>query len=168
MSGEIVPEYLSIGDLASELEIDAKDIAKLVRIRRLPHYRIGQRAIRFKKSEIPSIKLELSSFPNFRHRRMFWALELLLERDRFVYFIQSGGVKGPIKIGSARDVRARISMLEVGNPRPLTLLATARGGVVLEYGLHRKFRRTRIRGEWFRATAELKQLIVLLSRERTA
>lgn len=76
-----------------------------------------------------------------------------------VYFIQSGGAQGPIKIGRAEDVDARLRELQTGNPQKLTLLATMRGGRAAERTLHARFRTSRIRGEWFVPSPELLEVI---------
>lgn len=68
-----------------------------------------------------------------------------------VYFIQVGD-DGPVKIGrTALSVKARLSAIQTGCPYELKLIGVvddATGG--LEQELHRKFRRWRMRGEWFR------------------
>lgn len=64
-----------------------------------------------------------------------------------VYFIQAG--QGPIKIGVATNINKRLSMLQVGNHEPLSVLATVQGGINLETKLHWKFHKHRVRGEWF-------------------
>jgi hypothetical protein len=74
-------------------------------------------------------------------------------RDR-VYFIQEGN-GGPIKIGWAARVDRRLSQLQPGNPRPLRIAGTMPGGVKEERELHRKFKDTRLYGEWFAPSAEL-------------
>lgn len=73
-----------------------------------------------------------------------------------VYFIQSGGSDGPIKIGTTRvSAAARLADLQIGSPVPLALLATIAGGHEREAALHARFARLRLRGEWFRPEAEL-------------
>ncbi len=78
----------------------------------------------------------------------------------FVYIIQSGS-EGPYKIGAAINVDKRISDLQVGNPEELTLIAkfdfkdTAKA-YHAEYSLHRLYRKSRIRGEWFNNNIKLK------------
>ena len=71
----------------------------------------------------------------------------------FVYFIQSG-VDGPIKIGKANDVGRRMGDLQVGNPSELTILLeipckSPQHAGNMEKQIHRRFRKNRIRGEWF-------------------
>ena len=76
---------------------------------------------------------------------------------RFVYFIQSAD--GPIKIGSASDVNARLGSLQTGSPEKLTLLGAIEGGEARERELHQQFAATRLRGEWFAPSAALLRLI---------
>lgn len=67
----------------------------------------------------------------------------------FVYFIQAGE-GGPIKIGWAYNPSARMSELQIGNPVDLRIIGAVYGDGELESELHRKFRRLKLRGEWFR------------------
>jgi hypothetical protein len=66
-----------------------------------------------------------------------------------VYFIQAK-TGGPIKIGYTHNVIARLDGLQVGNPEELRIVATVPGGAKEEAAIHRRLRRYRIRGEWFR------------------
>ena len=71
-----------------------------------------------------------------------------------VYLLQAG-LRGPIKIGVARNVRRRLKTLQTGNHQELRVLAVIPCGTDgsarnLESQLHRKFSKSRIRGEWFR------------------
>lgn len=66
----------------------------------------------------------------------------------FVYLIQSGEFT---KIGIAQDVRARMSNLQTGHPRPLELLGAVEVAncAKAEAELHGMFSAQRITGEWF-------------------
>lgn len=81
--------------------------------------------------------------------------------ESLVYFI---GIEpdGPIKIGSAKDVRQRLMTLQVAVPQPLAVLATVPGGVVKEREYHARFQVHRLRGEWFSRTPELAAEIAAL------
>jgi hypothetical protein len=67
----------------------------------------------------------------------------------FVYIIESGGL---VKIGSARDLKRRLSQLRTGSSQELELL----NGWLLDFPqdterlLHKKYAAHRVRGEWFR------------------
>lgn len=68
----------------------------------------------------------------------------------YVYFIQSGGRMGPIKIGwTKNDPITRLRDLQTGNPEPLELLSWRAGGPDLEAALHLVMRPLHLRGEWF-------------------
>lgn len=72
-----------------------------------------------------------------------------------VYFIQAGGVRGPVKIGSAENFAARMHELQTGNAARLYvlgghLLAGRSARLRLEHSIHRQFAYSRIRGEWFK------------------
>jgi hypothetical protein len=75
----------------------------------------------------------------------------ICSKDGGVYFIQSGK-QGAIKIGTARDIRARRISLQIGNPEYLYIVAY----IPLKYSyeraervLQKYFADHRVRGEWF-------------------
>ena len=60
----------------------------------------------------------------------------------------------PVKIGVAKNIETRLGELQVGNSRSLMVLAklgpfSKKQAYRTENGLHHKFRKHRIRGEWF-------------------
>lgn len=65
-----------------------------------------------------------------------------------IYFLQVRG-GGPIKIGAAIDVAARVKKLQCACPYDLELLGCIKGSRRQEKRLHRKFSFLRLRGEWF-------------------
>lgn len=71
-----------------------------------------------------------------------------------VYFIQSGD-DGPVKIGTAEVVADRVRELQCGNPQPLNLLRVIDGGRRTEAWLHRHFKASRLRSEWFAISDEM-------------
>jgi hypothetical protein len=71
-----------------------------------------------------------------------------------VYFIQQGDT-GPIKIGTSRDVKKRLSALQASSPVPLRLLRTIHGERSREQNLHGQFKHLRMTGEWFRPEPDL-------------
>ena len=92
----------------------------------------------------------------------------VLQRKRptlYTYFI--GAEHGPIKIGSARDVHQRLTVLQTGHPEELYIYAVADGGYTTEEALHREFADCRLRGEWFRREAPiLRRILHLQEHER--
>lgn len=67
-----------------------------------------------------------------------------------VYFIQMGGPRGPVKIGSADNVEKRRKTLQTANPYTLlTRRVIEGGGTRLEHKCHKYFDARRCRGEWF-------------------
>lgn len=82
-----------------------------------------------------------------------------------IYFIQSGADEnGPIKIGQANNIRARVRNIQTSHPWPLRLLnhetiedAAARDA--RERALHSRFSSCRLHGEWFRPDAEILEAI---------
>lgn len=74
-----------------------------------------------------------------------------------IYFITDGEF---IKVGTAGNVRARISGLTGGNARKLTLLASCGGGKRLEKRLHHVLPRRAVPSrEWYRPSTVLSDLI---------
>ncbi len=68
--------------------------------------------------------------------------------NQMIYFIKSAGY---VKIGfCARDPMRRLEKLQIGNPMTLRLVALAEGDMADERDLHSRFRKQRVRGEWFR------------------
>jgi hypothetical protein len=79
---------------------------------------------------------------------------------KVVYFIQSKST-GEIKIGwTGGPVSDRVTMLQVGNPSELVLLATMPGGPNRERYVHNKFRDLKVRGEWYVPAPTLMEFIV--------
>lgn len=72
----------------------------------------------------------------------------------YIYLIQSGDESGPVKIGHARNPWKRRSSLQCGNPsilkiRKLVEYCGPASISEVEAEFHWRFRRYRIRGEWF-------------------
>lgn len=86
---------------------------------------------------------------------------LVPKKPMFVYFIQCGDERGPIKIGYADNVGTRKSKLQNGCPYPLILLhwMVVDDHKAIEYALHRRFAAQRMRGEWFEWSADLEATI---------
>lgn len=83
---------------------------------------------------------------------------MALSPDDRVYFVHAVAA-GLIKIGIACDVFARLETLQSQTGDELRLLAHIPGGRPRERELHAKFAADRIRGEWFRPTPALLDLI---------
>ena len=81
----------------------------------------------------------------------------------FVYFIQAGTKKGPIKIGYAKDVEKRMVELQVGCPFTLNLIfklpaKSEKHAQALEAWFHDRWEKRHIRGEWFK-TLKIEQIL---------
>lgn len=89
---------------------------------------------------------------------------LVPKKTMFVYFVQCGHERGPIKIGYADNVATRLSKLQNGCPYPLSLLAAfaTEHPQADEHALHGRFARQRMRGEWFEWSAELSAVIAAI------
>lgn len=71
-----------------------------------------------------------------------------------IYFVQER-YTGPIKIGVAKDIRARISNMQVANPRPLRVVARCMASVALERFVHDSLVEYRLAGEWFQPASRV-------------
>ncbi len=80
-----------------------------------------------------------------------------------VYFVQSEGPGGPIKIGYAQCPIQRLSNLRTSSAYELELLGVLPGEKFLEQEVHNRFRKDSIRGEWFKDSVELRKFIELVS-----
>jgi hypothetical protein len=77
------------------------------------------------------------------------------EDDMPVYFIQAAAI-GPIKIGfSWGPPERRLASLQTGHYEELRLIGTLDGDMKYEQALHRRFRASRVRGEWYRPDEDL-------------
>jgi hypothetical protein len=76
----------------------------------------------------------------------------------YVYFVQMGD-DGPIKIGFATDVQARITTLQTSSPHELVLRKVVPGTVAKEREFHQRFAQTRLKGEWFKPSSALSEVI---------
>ena len=74
-----------------------------------------------------------------------------------VYFVQIQD-HGPIKIGTTRNVRDRLRGLQTSHPYQLRLLGVMPGRHAEEAGLHVRFARHHISGEWFHPDFEIVSL----------
>lgn len=64
----------------------------------------------------------------------------------FIYFIRSGEF---VKIGKSRHWKKRMANMQVGSPHTVVPLLVLIGPAKLEGQLHKRFRASHYRGEWF-------------------
>ena len=77
------------------------------------------------------------------------------ESESFVYFMRSGDF---VKIGPAKNVKARLSEHRTSNPIA-EIVATLDGGRTLERQLHQTFKNFRHDREFFRFEGTLKEYV---------
>lgn len=75
-----------------------------------------------------------------------------------LYAIQRGD-DGPIKLGLARDPTTRLGSLQTAHDEQLFLRATWEGELRDERALHTRFAASRLRGEWFGLTPDVKAFV---------
>lgn len=96
--------------------------------------------------------------------RYFQLLDLYgieLADERQVYFL--GWEGGPVKIGVAGDMAARLTTLQTACPYRIRIEALAKGGVPTEREYHKRFASSRLHGEWFERCPEIEAEIERLS-----
>lgn len=81
----------------------------------------------------------------------------------FIYFIEAEGAQR-IKIGYSKNPDRRLRSLSTGSPMPLRLLAQIPGNQADESKIQRQFAELRLEGEWFYATAQLRDYVDGLAR----
>lgn len=86
---------------------------------------------------------------------LFCLSEIEESRSAYTYVI---GFHKTVKIGYGSPL-SRLCTLQIGNPRKLRVLASIESSPRLERFLHRAFKGVRIRGEWFRMTDQMRELI---------
>lgn len=87
------------------------------------------------------------------------APEVRVKSDRrWLYFMQTGGLDGPVKIGYTDDVERRMVTVQTGCPYRVALLFAADAEGHTEPRVKALLREGRIRGEWFRAETVLAYL----------
>jgi hypothetical protein len=79
-------------------------------------------------------------------------------RPGHVYFFQKGR-RQIVKIGYSGDHAERMGNLQQATPDRLRLIATLPGSRSVEAELHRRFRRYKVTGEWFRLEGELAEYV---------
>jgi hypothetical protein len=91
----------------------------------------------------------------------------ILNNPLFVYFIQAES-GGAVKIGKAREPRARVTELQCGNPELLVIQAVIVASRTTEGSLHRTFRDYRLEGEWFWKADEILAAAIEASGQQVA
>lgn len=82
----------------------------------------------------------------------------------YVYFVKAGsGRNPPIKIGVAKDVEARIRLMQTGNPNKMRVVASIpfrsrKEAFDTEAALHKRFAGARREGEWFHGVSIYRML----------
>lgn len=84
----------------------------------------------------------------------------------YIYFLQHGE-DGAIKIGFAKDIEKRIKQIQEISPVPLRLLAKIKGTMMKEAALHNRFKRYRLKNEWFTPASNLIEYIEKVNQIRT-
>lgn len=76
-----------------------------------------------------------------------------------LYFVESQCQERFIKIGIASNIHERLSKLQISTAYELKLLKLVKDAAHLEREIHKEFASSRVRGEWFRSSPALLELI---------
>ena len=92
-----------------------------------------------------------------RARAVKYMPDYVRPSDRFghVYFVQSTGPGGPIKIGWSQDITRRVGELQTANAHALRLIGKIAGTLQDEAAMHARFAHLRMEAEWFRDAPEI-------------
>ncbi|MGY3393474.1 hypothetical protein ACVWW6_006065 [Bradyrhizobium sp. USDA 3311] len=82
-----------------------------------------------------------------------------------IYVIKAGE---NVKIGFSKDVQQRQRQLQTFFPFQLELLLSMPGSALTERQLHRRFKCSRVTGEWFRLTPDIEAFVQEKNNVRTA
>lgn len=77
-------------------------------------------------------------------------------RDGLIYFAGYGDY---VKIGFTTDLAQRLSELQTGAPEKLKIILAIPGTLRDEAAAHRRFARSRLKGEWFRRSGAIEEWI---------
>lgn len=102
-----------------------------------------------------------------------WLTTLLLEMfetaDRLAYGQETqlyavwDEARDAIKVGIGANPTERVTVLQIGNPNELMLLAACPGTKAMEQLIHRHLAGWRIRGEWFEANVHVLASVCLIA-----
>jgi len=114
------------------------------------------------KAIVSSYKIKYSNVCLFAHcfEENIDLLNGKLSIDSFddLYFIESSD---HIKIGRSRNIKTRLSSLQVDNPDKLKLLLLKNCSGNNEHAIHRMFKYLRVNGEWFKKHEDIYNYIEL-------
>lgn len=79
-----------------------------------------------------------------------------------VYFVSDGNA---IKIGTTKQLSARLSQMQGGNPTKLVVLATVEGSFAHERAVHQELAEHRIKGEWFADCQQVRAAVERYTRD---
>ncbi len=94
----------------------------------------------------------------------FWEKQHQFDKDNIkqqdVYFIRSKN-GGPVKIGIAKDINARLAQLQTAHAYPLEIIGLILcGGRKTEKLLHKQFAKYQLCNEWFEWNKEIEEAIL--------
>jgi excisionase family DNA binding protein len=155
-----VTALLTEPEAAEALRMSVMTLQRVRRRGGIAYVRITERMVRYRRQDLDEYlnggTTDAVPEPGSPARELSPITDL--PKRPCVYFIRSG-MAGPIKIGHAKALRARIHALSTAHHDQLFLLATLAGGAVQERRLHEKFSHLRIRGEWFTPAEDLLRFI---------
>lgn len=80
-------------------------------------------------------------------------------KPTWIYFFQGDSNNSPIKIGRAANIGKRLAEVQTGNPWKQNVLYAFWSDGDVEALIHKRFRKHRLNGEWFRPVPRIYDLI---------
>jgi hypothetical protein len=161
--------------MESEMEVKTGNGLEALEI--LPRYvsvftdRHGKRRYRFRKSGMSGYFSDRPGSKRFEgeYRLFMQGLTPTPRKKKYTspYSVYFMSCQNAIKIGYARDPRARVKAHQISQPFQLGLLVAVPGGVELEREYHRLFAKYRIRGGWFEDAKEILDEVARLRKGET-
>ncbi len=160
---------LTIADVAAEYDVTASSVYSWIKSRDLAAIRLPGGDYRFRQDHLKGFVPPKRTAQRVYHARLSRNQKIakvaaakaaeIPDAKGFVYFIQSGGKLGPIKIGTATNVARRLRGLQTAHYETLRVLGSIAGNSVAEHELHRHFKEDHINGEWHRPSRRLLKFI---------
>lgn len=143
-----LPQLIDFVVASRELETTTDKLKEIGALGLAPFYRLGWGHERIKRRDLPKWRAAIEHYDSLWGKRRVYKST---SEDGYVYYVQCADGKGPIKVGTARNVAKRFSDLQGSSPYLLKLLAVEPGGEKRERERHFEFRMWRLHGEWFRS-----------------
>lgn len=154
LKGDAMNDYTTLDDLDSLPEYHCKDCGKFKPMSEFPK-RLSGLPMSICKECRSLQNSQNASLRKVRRKFRLAANSRSLHIVGTIYLIQAVGTS-LVKIGFTKgDIDRRLRQLQGGSPLPLVAVASFRGAMSEERGLHRRFADFNVHDEWFQMTGDL-------------